>query len=133
VLAKYSPSNQNYALLWERRVERLIKEGHFENALRSAKDYMKSCAKHGFYTKSIEAEILIAKVYLRVGDFKESLFKTLYVMDKTERGQMEIQTLETSLLLIEIHLAMDNPYEALTLLNKICADVLAKSTNESIV
>jgi hypothetical protein len=119
-----------YSTIWERRLQRLYKEELFDNALTSAKEFLKFCDKQGFMLKRVEYELFIAKVHMKCDAYHEALFQALKIIDKTEEWQMTILNLESKIVLSEIHFEMGAYYEALTLLNEIEATVLSKMEPE---
>jgi tetratricopeptide (TPR) repeat protein len=103
-------------------LQRLLKEELYENAMISAKQFLKFCQKQGFMLRKVEYELFIAKVHLRCGAYHEALFQTLKVIDKTEEWQMNLVHKQGKLLLAEILLEMGDYYEALLAVNELDVD-----------
>lgn len=103
-------------------MQRLLKEELYENAMISAKQFLKFCQKQGFMLKKVEYELFIAKLHLKCGAYHEALFQTLKVIDKAEEWQMNLVHKQGKLLLAEVLLEMGDYYEALLAVNELDAD-----------
>ena len=95
-----------------------------------AKAYQKACHASGQTQDEISARIIIARIYLHIGQFKDALFKILFIIDKCEESNFEKQLVEAKLILSEIHLSMGCPYEALTQLNDIEDEILGNGETD---
>lgn len=74
--------------------------------------------KFGFYWQAIEGDLLNAEIYLKSGNFKDSLFIVLDCIEKLT-SQNGIEMLKAKLLLAQIHIEMNNHFDSLNVLNEI--------------
>lgn len=68
----------------------MIKEEYFEKAMKQGKNYTKSCLKFGFYWQAIDGDLLNAEIYLKSGNFKDSLFIVLDCIEKMKENGIEM-------------------------------------------